>query len=132
MAVEDGAVLGLLLGEFQTAGVPSGQVEKNAQLASLFRMYEDLRKSRTEVNVAGAVHTRHFYHLADGPEQRSRDEELAGLPQTKWQGRCAFNWGDAQYQKSLLGFDALADAERRFDEECKVVDLETGNNGPRQ
>ncbi|SPO04339.1 related to salicylate hydroxylase [Cephalotrichum gorgonifer] len=116
MAVEDGAILGLLLEKFQGAEMPSNQTEKNARLASLLRLYEDLRKKRTVVNVAGAVHTRHFYHLADGPEQRERDRELAGLPLEKWQGSCSFNWGDAQYQKSLLGFDVLADAGRRFDE----------------
>ncbi|KAI1803010.1 putative salicylate hydroxylase [Daldinia bambusicola] len=116
MAVEDGAVIGLLLEKFQNAGIPSDQVEKNKKLASLFRLYEDLRKERTEVNVAGAVHTRHYYHLADGPEQEARDEELAALPSTKWKARCSFNWGDAEYQKSLLGVDIIADAERRFDE----------------
>ncbi|KAI8961162.1 putative salicylate hydroxylase [Daldinia sp. FL1419] len=116
MAVEDGAVLGLLLEKLQSAGIPSDPAEKNARLASLFRLYEDLRKKRTEVNVAGAVHTRHYYHLADGPEQEARDRELAELPNGKWKGRCSFNWGDAEYQASLLGFDVLADTERRFDE----------------
>ncbi|KAI1464440.1 putative salicylate hydroxylase [Daldinia caldariorum] len=116
MAVEDGAVIGLLLEKFQNAGIPSGQVEKNKKLASLFRLYEDLRKERTKVNVAGAVHTRHYYHLADGPEQEARDEELAALPGTEWKSRCSFNWGDAEYQKSLLGVDILAGTERRCDE----------------
>ena len=117
MAVEDGAILGLLLRKFQQADMPSDHAKKNTQLALLLRMYEDLRKERTKVNVAGAVHTRHFYHLADGPEQKGRDEELASLPDAQWQANCSFNWGDVQYQKSLLGFDALVDAERRFDEE---------------
>lgn len=129
MAVEDGAILGLLLDKFQNAGIPSNQVEKNAQLSSLFRMYEDLRKKRTEVNVAGAVHTRHYYHLADGPEQMMRDEELAGLPGTGWQGACSFNWGDAQYQRALLGFDALEDAERRFDDEWPHASTGPVRNG---
>lgn len=116
MAVEDGAILGLLLEKFQSAGIPPNQVEKNEKLASILRLYEGLRKKRTEVNVAGAVHTRHYYHLADGPEQEARDKELAGLPGGKWKGPCSFNWGDAEYQQSLLGFDVLADTERRFDE----------------
>lgn len=117
MAVEDGAVLGLLLGKFRRADMASGQVDENTPLTRVLRMYESLRKKRTEVNVAGAVHTRYFYHLPDGPEQKKRDEELAGLPGVQWQGSCSFNWGDAQYQKSLLGFDALVDAERRFEKE---------------
>ncbi|KAI1643299.1 putative salicylate hydroxylase [Daldinia loculata] len=116
MAVEDGAILGLLLEKFQSAGIPPNQVEKNDRLASLLRLYEGLRKKRTEVNVAGAVHTRHYYHLADGPEQEARDKELAGLSGGKWKGACSFNWGDAEYQQSLLGFDVLADTEERFNE----------------
>ncbi|KAH8815290.1 putative salicylate hydroxylase [Xylogone sp. PMI_703] len=116
MAVEDGAILGLLLTKLQRIGLPSNSTAKDAQLTSLFSLYEDLRKKRTEVNVAGAVHTRHYYHLADGDEQQQRDRELASLPKEKWQGSCSFNWGDAQYQRSLLGFDVLADAEQKFDE----------------
>lgn len=84
-------------------------------MTDLLHLYEDLRKKRTEVNVAGAVDTRHYYHLSDGDEQVKRDQELAGLPASDWQGPCSFNWGDAAYQKSLLGFDSLADAERNFD-----------------
>jgi len=116
MAVEDGAILGRLLDRLQYAGLPSGQAEKNACLSDLFRLYEKIRKRRTEVNVAGAVHTRHYYHLTDGDDQQKRDAELAGLEATKWQGRCSFNWGDAEYQKSLLGFDVLVDTERKFEE----------------
>ncbi|KAL1856775.1 hypothetical protein Plec18170_003747 [Paecilomyces lecythidis] len=116
MAVEDGAILGLLLTKLQNAGLPLNQNEKNARLASLFRLYENLRKERTKVNVEGAVHTRHYYHLSDGDEQRNRDRELSELPGKRWKGSCSFNWGDAQYQQSLLGFDVLADAEKKFDE----------------
>lgn len=116
MAVEDGAILGLLLAQFQNAGIPTDQTKKNANLTDLLLLYEDLRKKRTEVNVAGAVDTRHYYHLADGDEQKERDKALAELPIQNWQGSCLFNWGDAQYQRSLLGLDVLADAERRFDE----------------
>lgn len=116
MAVEDGAILGLLLDKMQRIGLPSNPIDKNLKLGGLFRLYEHLRRMRTETNVAGAVHTRHYYHLADGDEQIKRDKELAELPGTRWQGRCSFNWGDASYQKSLLGFDVLADAERSFDD----------------
>ncbi|KAK4943605.1 hypothetical protein LTR10_016900 [Elasticomyces elasticus] len=115
MAVEDGAILGLLLSKLQTSGISSDSKERYAQLTDVLRLYEDLRKKRTEVNVAGAVDTRHYYHLSDGEEQVQRDQELAELPASNWEGPCNFNWGDAPYQKSLLGFDSLADAERNFD-----------------
>ncbi|KIW98777.1 uncharacterized protein Z519_00440 [Cladophialophora bantiana CBS 173.52] len=116
MAVEDGAILGLLLSRLQNSGISLVPEERATQLADLLHLYEDLRKKRTEVNVAGAVHTRHFYHLSDGDEQVKRDQDLARLPASDWQGACSFNWGDAAYQKSLLGFDVLADAERNFDD----------------
>lgn len=116
MAVEDGAILGLLLARLQNQGLSSEPQKKNAQLTELLKLFEDLRKKRTEVNVAGAVQTRHYYHLPDGEMQIARDQELGGLPDSQWQGPCSFNWGDASYQKSLLGFDVLADAESKFDE----------------
>jgi salicylate hydroxylase len=116
MAVEDGAILGRLLDRLQDTGLSANQVEKNACLADLLRLYETIRKQRTERNVAGAVHTRHYYSLPDGEEQQQRDKELAGLPSTRWQGRCSFNWGDAEYQRSLLGFDVLIDTEQKFDD----------------
>ena len=116
MAVEDGAILGLLLAKLQNRMMSSTQSEKSGHLTRLFQLYQDLRKKRTEVNVAGAIHTRHYYHLPDGDEQKQRDKELATLAEYKWKGSCQFNWGDAQYQESLLGFDVLTDAEKKFDQ----------------
>lgn len=107
--------MGLLLSKLQNSGISSDPQERYTQLTDLLHLYEDLRKKRTEVNVAGAVDTRHYYHLSDGEEQLKRDQELAELPASGWQGPCNFNWGDAKYQKELLGFDSLADAEQNFD-----------------
>ena len=89
------------------------------------KLYEEMRKQRTETNVAGGFLTRQLYHLEDGEGQIARDEELASMPATQWQGASKWNWADAAYQKSLLGFNVLADADARFDEwshgEPKVV-----------
>lgn len=116
MAVEDGAIIGFLLGRLQTLGISSVQEERVAQLTSVLQLYETLRKQRTETNVRGAVLTKHFYHLHDGPEQQERDSELAKLPEMAWQGPSKYIWADAEYQKSLLGFDVLQDAQMQFDE----------------
>lgn len=116
MAVEDGAILGLLLARLQTRSLSPQPLMRHAQLTSVLQLYQQLRKQRTEVNVAGAVLTRQFYHLPDGDMQEARDRELSSLPMAKWQGPSKWNWGDADYQKSLLGFDVLADAEASFDE----------------
>jgi salicylate hydroxylase len=116
MAVEDGAILGLLLDKLQAAGLSTQSGERNAQINTVLRLYEQLRKDRTKTNVAGAVSTRHYYHLHDGEEQRQRDEDLAAMPSSNWQGSCAFIWADAEYQRSLLGFDVLADASEKFEQ----------------
>lgn len=115
MAVEDGAMLGLLLSKLQGLGISTDPRDRNAQLHDVFKLYEGLRKTRTKTNVAGAVATRHFYHLADGEEQERRDAELRALPGRNWQGSCSFNWADAEYQRNLLGVDVLADAAEEFD-----------------
>ncbi|KAK8090505.1 hypothetical protein PG994_000010 [Apiospora phragmitis] len=127
MAVEDGAVLGLLLAQSLEKGLPADPVEKRDYLAALLRLYQDLRKRRTETNVAGAVDTQHYYHLPDGEEQRQRDAELAVLAGDGWLGKCSFNWGDAEYQRSLLGFDVIADSKEKF-EEWWVASQKAGAN----
>ena len=115
MAVEDGAILGLLLARLQSASTANTRAEKNNQFTKLFQFYQDLRKKRTEINVAGAVQTRHYYHLPDGNEQILRDQELRALSESNWKGKCSFNWGDADIQKSLLGFDVFTEADEKFD-----------------
>jgi salicylate hydroxylase len=116
MAVEDSAVLGLLLDLWQEQGLSSSAGRRHSQLTSLMLLYEDMRRERTKINVAGAVLTRHFYHLADGPAQIARDEHVATMPSTAWKGKSAWNWADAEYQQNLLGFDVFAETRKRFEE----------------
>jgi len=114
MAVEDGAVLGLLLGKavqkFSTGG---SAVKPLSVVSSVLELYEQLRKSRTTLNVLGAVANRECFHLHDGPEQEERDLMLKNIDwlndRSKWQ------WLDMQYQDDLLGFDATLDAEAAFE-----------------
>lgn len=108
-------MLGLLLDKLQAAGVWEDPKESCRQINGMLRFYEELRKTRTKTNVAGAVSTRNYYHLYDGEEQRKRDAEVEGLPSSGWQGSCSFNWGDADYQRALLGFDVLKDAEDQLE-----------------
>jgi salicylate hydroxylase len=115
MAVEDGAVIGLLLGSLQEKGLSTDANKRSSQLANMFELYEVLRKTRTETIVQGSAATRDFYHLSDGPEQEQRDKELAQLPESEWKARSNYHWGDAAYQKRMLGFDVLADAKQEFE-----------------
>lgn len=115
MAVEDGAVLGQLLTTAQSRlALPDSATGVRAMITGILNLYETLRKERTETNVLGAVQSRDFYHLCDGNEQMERDKILSKLPESQWKGYCKWNWGDAKYQQSLLGFDVLSDAARAF------------------
>ncbi|KAH8819142.1 putative salicylate hydroxylase, partial [Xylogone sp. PMI_703] len=74
MAVEDGAVIGLLLAKLLNRRLLALDLsERNSQMASLLKLYESLRKERTETNVLGAVQSQEFYHLSDGEIQIERD-----------------------------------------------------------
>ncbi len=75
MAVEDGAVLGRLLGLLKTSHhTIESQRRETPHILALF---ESLRKSRTTLNVNGATSNRLWYHLPDGPMQEKRDAALA-------------------------------------------------------
>jgi salicylate hydroxylase len=111
MAVEDGAVLGLLLGKLQSRE-PTGPSSEHIQQVLL--LFENLRKHRTTVNVQGAVHNRWFYHLPDGEDQVDRDRALKAVD---WRSPkiTAYKWASPDYQSQLLGHDVLQEAENEFE-----------------
>lgn len=109
MAVEDGAVLGKLLGLLGSNSKNIGWVREN--IPEMLKLYETLRKSRTTLNVQGAVANKLWYHLADGPQQEARDTALATGPDTT-----GWSWISADYQEALVGFDSLADSKKMFQE----------------
>ncbi|KIX01938.1 uncharacterized protein Z518_07877 [Rhinocladiella mackenziei CBS 650.93] len=114
MAVEDGAVLGLLLGKTvrKLSDDPVSSEMKDPVISAL-ELYEKLRKSRTTTNVLGAIANRTFFHMHDGAEQEERDLILKDFD---WlDGRARWQWIDSQYQEDLLRFDALRDAQEAFD-----------------
>lgn len=71
MAVEDGAVLGKLLGQLVSSSLYHDRPRDT--VLDMLEMYENLRKSRTTTNVQGARSNQRAYHLPDGPIQESRD-----------------------------------------------------------
>lgn len=106
MAIEDGAVLGKLLGLLERSSKDCSP----ASISEVLRLYESLRKSRTAVNAAGVNSNRKWYHVADGLEQEARDAEMAGAaPSTGWR------WMDPKYREELLGHDAVAEAAEAFE-----------------
>jgi salicylate hydroxylase len=115
MAVEDGAVLGVLLGCLNRSGLQ----KPASYIPEMLRLYEALQKSRTTLNVKGAIANQNMYHLPEGPERRARDDELATVD---WKKSSSFLWADIRYQKSLLAFDCMAAAEEAFAGWMKEVD----------
>lgn len=116
MAVEDGAVIGHLLGSL--CKVPASIDDRascNSDLiAPLLKLYETLRKSRTTTNVRGAIANRTFYHLPDGPKQVARDEMLASSDWTST--RTEWEWVDGECQRALLAHDAVDEASKAFEQ----------------
>jgi salicylate hydroxylase len=116
MAVEDGLVIGTLLGRLNTCGHLLSPSSRQKNIHGVLQLYEKLRKERTTINVKGAIEFRDFYHLPDGEEQIDRDQVLRDFDRTgDWPASCKWHWGNEEYQQYLLGFDVVDDANQRFD-----------------
>ena len=110
MAMEDGLVLGTLLGRLSTSeAIPAK--EKREHLHNMLLLFEKLRKPRTTLGFEGAIAMRDFYQMQDGPEQEQRDKDLAEID---WNKPCRWHWADPSYQKNLLGFDTMKDSNDAF------------------
>ncbi|KAH7232699.1 hypothetical protein B0J15DRAFT_409039 [Fusarium solani] len=109
MAVEDGAVLGKLLGLLDKSRLHD---EKN-HIPEILKLYESLRKTRTTTNVQGANSNRVSYHLPDGPLQQERDASLSRGVRSLTGVRTHF--ADLEYLRSLLAFDAVGEATQAFE-----------------
>lgn len=118
MAVEDGAVLGIILGSLYRSPFFSPR-DRKSHLSTMLRLYESLRKHRTTTNVQGSAQNRILYHMIPGPEGDVRDEALRKINWLNPQDKCEWNWGDLQYQKNLMGFDAVTDAATQFNNWAK-------------
>lgn len=111
MACEDGAVVGILLGNLYRSSL-GAHGQANRYVSAVLELFESQRKERTSINQEGAFQNRRFYHLHDGPLQIERDKMLASID---WTGNCEWNWGSIAYLKDLLAFDVVAAAETAFD-----------------
>ncbi|XWX00414.1 hypothetical protein V2A60_008434 [Cordyceps javanica] len=111
MAVEDGAVLGRLLGLLKTSTKDASTLQE--RIPGVLKLYEDLRKKRTTVIVLGAIANRKWYHLADGPLQEARDKAMAKST-SEVIGKESWNLLSDDYQAEMLGFDAIRDCEIAF------------------
>ncbi|KAF2478268.1 putative salicylate hydroxylase [Lindgomyces ingoldianus] len=110
MAVEDGAVLGILLGLYQDSITGSPSPSPNVGIPDVLKMYEGLQKKRTTTQVKGSISNQHMYHMPDGPEQRERDRILKSASWVRKEANENFVFIDVKYQGILMGFDAIKEA----------------------
>ncbi len=120
MAVEDGCVLGTLLGRLQSSDLIPEE-GKREKIHSILELCEGLRKKRTTLQVRGAIANRYMFHLPDGPEQEQRDRDLA---EVDWIKPCRWQWADFGYQKKMLGFEMVQDTNNAF--EVWIEDVRNG------
>ncbi|KAI1073879.1 FAD/NAD(P)-binding domain-containing protein [Whalleya microplaca] len=101
-AVEDGTVLGRLLGHIQS----------KAQIGKALKMYEKLRKPRGDAIVKETFQQREFFHMIDGPEQQKRDEIfLSQLGKEITEVPFPLRWLCPQVQPWLFGYDAYTEVD---------------------
>lgn len=122
MAVEDGAVIGKLLGLLQahyldqnSGSDPSISTRSSAQdlTATVLTLYEKCRKARTSRNVQGAIMNRKLFHIPDGVLQMIRDFLLGYAGVTR---KSDWTWLSSFRQGQTLGLDVVGDCEKVFEE----------------
>ncbi|KAF6845353.1 FAD binding domain protein [Colletotrichum musicola] len=110
-SLEDGAVLGHLLGKV------GGRGTKGTQLPAAAAMYQRLRMGRGERIVMESFRQRDDFHMPDGPEQERRDEIMTRSlgegkgPQPGFPSR----WTCPEIQSFLYSYDAYAEAEKAYE-----------------
>lgn len=105
-SLEDGAVLGCLLGKVEGDGDEEG-------LRRVGRVYQACRKGRGEKIQKEGFRQRDDIHLADGGAQRKRDEVFArNLGKEEVEAGFPSRWTCPEVQGFLWGYDAYSDAER--------------------
>ncbi|TRX88277.1 hypothetical protein FHL15_010844 [Xylaria flabelliformis] len=100
-AIEDGAVLGLLLGSIQTRD----------QLPKALGMYQDLRKARGDAIVKETFKQRDAFHMQNGPEQEARDALFLSLLGKELKEPFPSRWTCPHVQPWLYGYDAYQEVE---------------------
>ncbi|KAF8151593.1 salicylate hydroxylase-like protein [Crassisporium funariophilum] len=105
-AVEDAAVLAVALSR-----CPNPAPET---INKSLRVYQLLRKDRTEKLVDLAAASGRAMHLGEGEAKAERDRQFAALKENK--GTVPDKWADADVQKMLYGHDCMQVAQDTFDE----------------
>lgn len=108
-SLEDGAVLGYLLGKVS-------QEKKGKQLPKVAEIYQGLRKERGECIARETFKQREDFHLPDGGRQRERDKLMLGMLGGELKADFPSRWTCPRVQRWLYGYDAYKEVEAA----CKV------------
>ncbi|KAI1414773.1 FAD/NAD(P)-binding domain-containing protein [Hypoxylon sp. FL1857] len=102
-AIEDGTVLGRLLGHIQS----------KEQVGKALGMYEQLRKPRGDAIVRETFGQRDVFHMPDGPKQRARDDVfLSQIDKETKEAPFPIRWCCPKVQPWLFGYDACAEVDK--------------------
>ncbi|KAJ5643811.1 uncharacterized protein N7484_006318, partial [Penicillium longicatenatum] len=119
MAVEDGALIGKLLGLLHAHCTklerdPSLSTNESTQknIISVLELYEQIRKKRTSRSVQGAIMNRKLFHMQDGLIRRIRDLLLGYAGVTR---KSDWTWLSSFRQRQILGYDVLEDSTKLFE-----------------
>lgn len=115
-ALEDGAVLGHLLGKIRNPD--AGTYATCQRLSAVAAMYQALRAGRGAEIQREAFAQRHDFHLPDGERQAARDEIFRQAARGDWEpgtnDSFPSRWTCPRIQKFLYGYDAYAEAEALY------------------
>ncbi|CZR67433.1 related to salicylate hydroxylase [Phialocephala subalpina] len=105
-AIEDAAVLGVLLGKVR---------EGRAGVGEVLRLYEEVRKERAEMLVEWAADSARELHLGSGKAKEERDKVFEELKKKGGRARVPDKWADKDVQKVVYGVDIVGVAEEEFE-----------------
>ncbi|THU92725.1 putative monooxygenase [Dendrothele bispora CBS 962.96] len=106
-AAEDAAVLGAVL-----AMMPDTAPET---INKTLRVYELLRKERTQTLVEMAAASGRSLHLGEGKAKEERDKLFAALREKQGKGPVPDKYADAEVQKMIYGHDCVQNAMDEFE-----------------
>jgi salicylate hydroxylase len=102
-SIEDGAVLGLLLGQ--------KYFTSKSQLPETLQLFEHIRKARGEGIARETFKQRTAFHMRNGPEQEQRDRVMLSMLGRELKGSFPSRWTCPDVQSWLYGYDAVKEVE---------------------
>jgi salicylate hydroxylase len=106
-AVEDGAVLGLLL----------GYMTRREELPKALHTYQRLRKARGDAIARETFKQREAFHLPDGPAQEARDRIFLSQLDRPLRSPFPSRWTCPEVQPWLYGYDAFQEVRSAVEAE---------------